>query len=164
MKLCVTGHRPNKLWGYDYNAPQYQVLKDKIKNLLVRCIKKDVNHFVSGMALGVDTLFAEVVLELREEYDITLECAIPCLNQSAKWVVEANNIWQRICEKADKITYVSDQPYTSSCMQKRNEYMVDNTDIVLAIWDGTAGGTKNCVDYAKRKGKYILHIDPKQII
>jgi len=48
-------------------------------------------------------------------------------------------------------------------MQKRNEYMVDNADIVIAVWDGTKGGTCNCVRYAKKLGKDIVIINPKEI-
>jgi uncharacterized phage-like protein YoqJ len=36
-------------------------------------------------------------------------------------------------------------------MQKRNEYIVDNSSLLLSLWDGTSGGTKNCLDYAKKK-------------
>jgi uncharacterized phage-like protein YoqJ len=36
-------------------------------------------------------------------------------------------------------------------MQIRNEWMVDNAHIVLALWDGSSGGTGNCIKYANRK-------------
>jgi uncharacterized phage-like protein YoqJ len=48
-------------------------------------------------------------------------------------------------------------------MQKRNEYMVDNSDIVIAVWDGSKGGTYNCVKYAEKLGKKIIVINPKEI-
>lgn len=46
-------------------------------------------------------------------------------------------------------------------MQKRNEWMVDNCDILIAVWDKSPGGTKNCVDYAESKKKQIIYINPK---
>ncbi|PAD70641.1 hypothetical protein CHH83_02225 [Bacillus sp. 7586-K] len=45
-------------------------------------------------------------------------------------------------------------------MQKRNEWMVDNSDYVIAVWDGTKGGTGNCVKYAQKQNKYITTIKP----
>lgn len=48
-------------------------------------------------------------------------------------------------------------------MQKRNEYMTDNSDIVIAVWDGSKGGTANCVRYAKKLNKEIIVINPKEI-
>ena len=45
-------------------------------------------------------------------------------------------------------------------MQKRNEYMVDLADRVIAVWDGSKGGTANCVKYAEKVGKEIIRIEP----
>ena len=45
-------------------------------------------------------------------------------------------------------------------MQKRNEYMVDLADKVIAVWNGSTGGTYNCVKYAEKCGKEIIRIVP----
>ena len=47
-------------------------------------------------------------------------------------------------------------------MQKRNIWMVDNADVLVAIWDGSSGGPKNTVEYTRKVKKPILHIDPKE--
>lgn len=64
--------------------------------------------------------------------------------------------YARILERADKVTYVSDK-YTNFCMQKRNQYMVDHSDIVFAFWNEnkTSGGTYNTIQYAKKKNKQL---------
>ncbi len=36
--------------------------------------------------------------------------------------------------------------------QRRNEWMVDHSAKVIAIYNGTAGGTKKTIDYAERLG------------
>ena len=43
-------------------------------------------------------------------------------------------------------------------MMKRNKYMVDKSDIVVAVWNGSKGGTANTVKYAKQSGKTIKQI------
>jgi uncharacterized phage-like protein YoqJ len=48
-------------------------------------------------------------------------------------------------------------------MQLRNEFMVNNSDIVIAVWDGTNGGTANCVKYAQVENKEIIIIDPHKL-
>lgn len=159
--ICVTGHRPNKLWGYDLNAPKYQLLKEKMKNFLVA---HNCTHAITGMALGIDQLFALAVLELKDEgHDITLEAAIPCQNHAKQWPKSSQELWQDIVSKCDITTLVTDEPYKPYLMQIRNEYMVDNADEVLAIWDGTRGGTGNCVDYASRQLKPTFRINPSDI-
>lgn len=41
----------------------------------------------------------------------------------------------------------------------RDKLIVENADIVIAIWDGTSGGTNYTVKYAERIGKpFELHI------
>jgi uncharacterized phage-like protein YoqJ len=45
-------------------------------------------------------------------------------------------------------------------MQDRNIWMVDHCDALIAVWDGTSGGTANCVRYAQKVGKPIVFIDP----
>ena len=50
-----------------------------------------------------------------------------------------------------KIKGLEQDIYHPAKMQKRNEFMVDNCDILIALWNGTSGGTKNCINYAKKK-------------
>lgn len=158
MKICVTGHRPNKLYGYDYKDSRWQELKELFKTLLK---ENQCEEAITGMALGVDTVFALSVLELKEEgYDIKLHCAIPCKNHSSKWRRDSVMLYNTILSKADIVKQVSDEGYKPYLMQKRNEYMVDLADKVIAVWDGSKSGTGNCVAYAGKMNKDIIIIDP----
>lgn len=62
------------------------------------------------------------------------------------------------------VVYVTDAPYTRTCMQMRNQWMVDHCDALVAIWDGSSGGTENCVNYAKDQGVPMVRIDPKKLL
>jgi len=146
--VAVTGHRPGKLWGYNLADKRYQAMKNLFKEELV---KRSTTDAYSGMALGVDTVFALSVLELKDQgYKIKLHCAIPCQNHSCKWVLESQEQYNAILSRADEVVVVTDRPYAPYLMQIRNQYMVDRADEVLAVWDGTSGGTANCVRYAQR--------------
>lgn len=156
MKVCVTGHRPSKLYGYDLIVPKWLSLKEKFKGLLVEL---GCDESITGMALGVDTVFALAVLELKGEgRNIKLHCAIPCRNYSCKWLDVSVRQYNDILSKADIVTLVSDSEYKPYLLQKRNEYMVDLADKVIAVWDGTCGGTANCVRYAQSVGKEIIQL------
>lgn len=166
--LTVTGHRPSKLGKELYNwrtteSEQYiNTFINQIHNYYV-----DHGELIcrSGMALGVDTMFAIAALRLKKRgYNIELECCIPCSNHSSRWLPDSVKVYNQILEHADKITFVSNKPYSPTCMQDRNKYMVNGCDFVLAIWDGTPGGTSNCVSYAKSQGKQINIINPNKII
>lgn len=161
MKVMVTGHRPNKLWGYNLNAPQYKKLKTLFKVMLEQY---GADTAISGMALGVDTLFAQAVLELKEEgVNIKLICAIPCQNHSSQWFKESIVEYNRIISLADEIVMVSDKLYTPHLMQIRNEWMVNKADFGIAVWDGTSGGTGNCVTYMDKVNLDYIIINPKTV-
>lgn len=113
-------------------------------------------HFISGGALGVDLDFAEEVLRAKKIYaEITLEIAVPCKTQTVRWTVAERLRYFSILDRADKVTILSEQ-YSSFCMLKRNEYMVDKSDFVLAYWNGEeSGGTWYTINYAKQKRKAV---------
>lgn len=161
LKIAITGHRPNKLWGYNLNADKYKILSNKILEIFN---DNEGSYAISGMALGVDTLYAQTILDLKLlRPEVKLECAIPCRNHSSKWFKESVTVYNDILSKADKVTLVSDCEYNPSVMQRRNEYMVDQCDLLIAVWDGSSGGTGNCVKYAERIGKSVIRITPSLI-
>ena len=45
-------------------------------------------------------------------------------------------------------------------MIKRDEYMVDKSDMVVACFNGSKGGTAHTFSYAIDKGVNIIHINP----
>lgn len=158
MKICVTGHRPDKLYGYDLSNIKWKKLKDLFKEILK---DKNCNEAITGMALGVDTVFALAVLELKKEgIDIKLHCAIPCRNQSKKWTSKDKKMYDYILSKADIVNIVSNEEYKPYLMQKRNSYMVNLSDFIIAVWSGdTNSGTYNCIRYANKQKKPILIIN-----
>lgn len=158
---CCTGHRPKGFpfrYGVDvqkHNA-YLQALEQKIR---LAIIEYGITNFISGMALGADLDFAEVVLKLKNKYPVTLECAIPCPNQTLKWTREDKLRYESILERADKISLISKR-YSPDCMLKRNRYMVDKSDLVIAVFNGTeSGGTWYTIHYAKNQNKHMEIID-----
>lgn len=68
--------------------------------------------------------------------------------------------YDKILQKAYKIIAVNDDPYAPWKMQARNEWMIDNSNAVIAVWDGSPGGTANNIKYAEAKERPVLVIDP----
>jgi uncharacterized phage-like protein YoqJ len=157
---CFTGHRPNKLpFGYDEQDERcinlISQLKTEIETLIVN---KNVTHFITGMALGIDLICAEIVIGLKEKYPfITLESAIPYEEQAANWTDNQRDRYYRIAELCDKETLLQHH-YDKWCFQNRNRYMVDSSEFIIAVWNGEKSGTANTVKYAKSKNKKIIII------
>lgn len=174
--IAFTGHRPDKLFGYDLKNNNYKILAknlyDVLKNQIEQC---DADTFITGGALGFDTLAFCVVEKLKKDYEVYQLLAIPFANQPNNWSQDSISRYNKIKTKATNI-YVDEQKedkdysikgtnpgeYHPAKMQKRNEWMVDHCDLLIGCWDGVKkGGTWNCLNYAQKLNKEIIIINPK---
>lgn len=158
---CFTGHRPEKLpWGLDESDPRCAALKHSICREIKGLYRRGYRHFISGMAMGCDLYFAEAALALREELSgLTVEGAVPCPTQADRWPDDLRCRWQDALNRCD-LESVVQQHYDRWCMHRRDRYMVDRAAAVLAVFDGTPGGTRYTLNYAMDKGLEILLLDP----
>lgn len=160
---CCTGHRPQKFpFQYGGKSKQYTAYLQELENKIEYAITElNVTHFISGMALGVDLDFAEIVLNFRDtKYpSITLECAVPCPNQTTKWYDKDKRRYDDLLKRADNVTLVS-KFYDRDCMLRRNRYMVDKSDLMIAVFNGEEqGGTWYTIKYARKNNKAIELIE-----
>lgn len=128
------------------------------ENMELVCYLWQVEKGISGVALGWDTHWAMVCIRLG----IPLTCAVPFQGQENMWNQSSQKLYHWILSKATEIVYVCEKGYAPWKMQKRNEWMVNNSDALLAGWDGSSGGTLNCYRYAAEEGgTEIIRINPK---
>ena len=156
---CFTGHRPGKLpWRYNEWDPRCLALKDWLDQALEQAYEDGYRHFLCGMAMGCDFYFCECVLALRQKHgDVTLEAAVPCPTQAETWPYAQQARYRRLVQSCDFETVISTE-YSPSCMQRRDRYMVDHASLLIAAFDGTAGGTRYTVEYALSRGLSIVDL------
>ncbi len=161
LVCCFTGHRPEKLpWRYNEEDPRCGALKDRLPGPVHAVYRAGLRPVICGMAKGCDTFFAETVLELRNEAPgVTLEAAIPCESQFLHWSREERRRYDYIMHQCDLETILQ-REYTKDCMAKRNQYMVDCSSLLIAVYDGSYGGTMQTVNYAKKRGLMIIQLEP----
>lgn len=144
MILSFTGHRPEKLGGYE------DAVKRRLCLFAHRIIARaQPSCVISGMALGWDQAVAEAALLAG----VPVTVAVPFEGQELKWPPRSQAVYRELLAASRSIVYVCDPGYAPWKMQRRNEWMVDNSDALVALWDGSDGGTANCVNYAIRKNK-----------
>lgn len=152
LTWCATGHRPDKLGGYGHTGLPSDALRDLAKWYFTL---HRPEHFISGMAQGWDQACAWACHDLG----IPFTAAVPCVGQESKWPERAQVWYRRLLGMADRVHIVSTS-YSAKAMQLRNEWMVDHSQGVIALWDGSAGGTSNCVRYAEAKGVPLVNLWP----
>jgi len=184
--ICFTGHRPDRLGGYDWNTPKNQRIMKVLKTKIIEVINNieptiQTIRFIHGSALGIDQMSFEICKEIRDSVvklnscKIELELAIPFKKQAMKWFNKVDiDRYNDQKQHADILTFVDTVEgydfkgvavgeYHPAKMMIRNRYMVNNSDIVIAVWNGSKSGTANAVNYAKKQGKEIIIINPDEI-
>lgn len=192
ITVGATGHRSDKMggWkdslgGYDNQHPLVvqlrTVLLEQLEDLIVNQGK---TRFISGGALGFDTMFFWAVNHLKQKYPhIENVLAVPFINQYIKWQTKQKYWYHEMVKKADTFIDVARQPeyttredekkdnplplddFSSEKMKQRNKYMVDQSGVMIAFFDGSNGGTGHCVRYAVKDAIFhrpaIIRLDPR---
>ena len=145
-RVCFTGHRPEKLTLSETDV------KAGLTEQIQKAVSEGYTSFITGMAKGVDLWAGEIVADLRDSgIDIKLIAASPYEGFGKGWSPEWQSLCQEISQRADLVKYVC-PGYNKGCFMTRNKWMVDHSNLVIAVFNGEKGGTKNTIDYARKQG------------
>lgn len=165
--LVATGHRPNKLGGYNTRAESRRVA------LAIAVLKhQKPSHVITGMALGWDMAIAEAAAQLNIPYT----AVIPFHGQETRWNKNDQQRYHRLLNSASDIIHVTDintyqnpqtpRPHIGKALNDRNKYMLrllknnltnGGDGILAALHDGSDGGTGNCIRYAQERDLPIIN-------
>lgn len=152
-RLCFTGHRPEKL--HSDEATVCTVLS----NAIDAAIADGFATFITGMARGVDIWAAEIVLARKaDNSEIRLICALPHPDFEKRWNAQWQARYNVILQQADLVRVIYPE-FSMASYQARNEWMVDHSARVIAIYNGAPGGTAKTVAYAERNGIEVRRYD-----
>lgn len=154
-----TGYRTEKL-PYPESDPRFYALYQRIRETVYALCGQGYTRFISGFAQGCDQLFALAVIRAKENYPhIILEAAIPFAGQADRWERSKRLRYSRLLALCDVRTCISKQ-YFQGCYHKRNRYIVQHSDCMLAVYDGQTGGTAWTLAYARAQGVPVRQILP----
>lgn len=167
--LTLTGHRPNKLDGYNLNTPFYKKLQATLEGCIETALSQ--HEFVvcrSGLALGADTVWSEAALAMKARYPnrVFFYAYEAFTGVEERWRKENQDQFHQHKRSADYVhttDYGKKERSHTACaaaLNRRNVDMIEPCNTLIAIWDGTRGGTGNAVRDAERLGKHIYHIHP----
>lgn len=167
MTVSFTGHRPDKIAGYNASPPRVEVaLRKALAEEIQRLCAEGATTFVSGMAPGIDLWAADEVLRLRAEgridKSVRLVLAVPYPNFELSFGAEWRPLYCAIEAEADEIVYTS-QGYYRGCYHRRNDFLAERADVVLAYYEGSEGGTRYTIRKAEMAGRRIVNICQRQL-
>ncbi|XKH58548.1 DUF1273 domain-containing protein (plasmid) [Citricoccus nitrophenolicus] len=150
--VMVTGHRPHLM-----NPVQASWAESELQRLAVKLRDEHgCTEAISGMALGADTWWAKAALGAG----LRLAAYIPCESQPSRWSAADRRTWEQLRVEATREVVVGTVP-NARTFHARNDAMLQDADLVVAVWDPTVttGGTAATVAKARRRGMDIIIVD-----
>ena len=149
---CFSGHRKLP------SEPEVMELRRRMRRAMWLCAKQGVINFLTGGALGFDTIAALEVLRMREEYpDIRLVLVLPCEDQTKGWRIPNVDLYRFIKREADEVICLYQQ-YVRGCMQQRNRYLAEHSQWCICYLNRGNGGTKYTVDLCRKNGVEVINL------
>lgn len=145
MKIALTGHREERLKNLGTESEIYGWLRKEV-------LKNNCTDAYCGMASGADIMFGKLIIQLKQlGYDIKLHCVLPCKDYN-----KSHPDYEFLRENSDTFEYLSKNFY-KGCDNARDEKMVADCDILIALWDGIkAGGVWSTIRKAEKYNKEII--------
>lgn len=150
---CFTGHCPFGLpWGFDESKENCLRFKRDLFEILKNAILFGVETFLTGMAQGFDLIASEIIIQLKKDFpNVKLVAVIPCKDQTKNWRANQKERYYQILNYCDE-KIISSEKYYDGCMNYRNLWMVQHSNICIACWNNKRSGTYNTIKFAKENG------------
>jgi hypothetical protein len=148
LRLAVTGHQPPVLGGF---RPEV----DAALTALARqwLAENSVSEVISGMAPGWDLATARAALVL----DIPLVAALAWPEQGHHWPPAARAELEALHARAAEL-HVDAPDQAAASYGRRDRWVLDRADTVLALWSGVPGGTGRAVAHAQKRGLPVVNL------
>ena len=152
IRCCFTGHRPQSLKRIEDD------IKVDLENSIVKTVAEGYTTFISGMTYGVDIWAAETVIRLKlSNPNLHLIAVIPFPGFDEEWAEDWRTRYRYLLSQAEYVK-VMEPVYSKEAYQKRNEWMVNHSSKVIAVYNGQASGTRNTIRYARMCKRPVIYI------
>lgn len=152
-RVTVTGHRPSAF------APDERDWVIATLPQIVRQLRDahDTTTYLSGLALGVDSWWADAVLDAGQH----LWAYVPFEAQSERWPEGARRHWATLRQAATR-EVVLGAHYSVRLLHARNDLLVRDADAVVAVHHPSqvTGGTVSVIRKARQAGLPVIRVNP----
>lgn len=150
--VAITGHRPGSL-----NTEQRQYMQEGLEFIADGLVEYyGAERFLTGLALGADTIWAELALKYGVEYD----AYIPFEGQEDRWSKTDKKKYQDLRSGA-VIEKVFGQQFSNRLYHARNDALIRDSDLLVAVWRPSVqnGGAFSTVQKSLKRNHPTLLLD-----
>lgn len=163
---CFSGYREEKFsFPLQEGNPQFEQLRRDLKSAVLEAVDGGYGDFYTGACYGFDILAGETVLWARDELSmpVRLLSVLPFENQAQTWSEAWRDRYFSMLERSDQVITLQ-AGYTRGCYQRRNEYMVHRSNLLICYHNGRTGGTDATVRSAMGYGLYGINLCKDQFV
>ncbi|MBR6760092.1 MAG: DUF1273 family protein [Alistipes sp.] len=150
ITVAFTGHR-------SYQGEADAALREVVREMYDRGFRR----FLVAMAWGFDLAAGKAVMALKTQYaDVELVAVVPYEGFRQLFRDESLALYDEVATAADEVIVVS-AIGGNMAFARRNDFLVDNSAVVIAWWiHGVKGGTSYTVKRAVKQGRELRNLCP----
>jgi len=154
MQVGISGHQRLR----DPNA--WEWVRQKMRDHLAAVAPPLVG--LSSLAIGADTIFAEIVLE----FGGSLEVILPFYDYQRTFTdARSRREYQKLLHWASQVEVLQKSRTDEDAYYAAGKRVVDRSALLILVWDGQPagglGGTADIDEYARQSQKPIIHLNPE---
>ncbi len=152
---CFSGHRMDKLPVGIARRAVLSMLQEEI----CRAVSIGITTFYCGTADGIDLFAADIVRRMRETNpSLRIICVKPFRDFGKKLSGNERYLFNTIMMESAAVIELSDH-YYPACFRVRNQYLVERSDLLIAVMGESRSGTGQTIRMAQRRRIPVRVID-----
>lgn len=152
---CFSGHRLEKLPMGIARKALMSMLQEEIQ----RAVSLGITTFYCGTADGIDLFAADIVRRMRETSpELRIICVKPFRDFGKKLNGSDRYLFNMVMMESAAVIELSDH-YYPDCFRVRNQYLVDHSDLLIAVMGESRSGTGQTIRMAQRRKISVRLID-----
>lgn len=154
MLIGISGHQKLQ------NPDSWEWVRRELESTLASFPQPIVG--VTSLAIGADTLFARVVLELGS----SLKVVVPFAGYEEKFEEDqARKEYWDLLNQATSVEVLQNKGTDEEGYYAAGKRVADLSELVILVWNGKPaagiGGTGDIAEYARRCEKATIHLNPE---
>ena len=148
LTICAFfGHR---------DTPITNSLTAQLEETLISLIKQGVDEFWCCEQGNFDWIARSTVLRLKKEFPHIKVCYILAYRTLLNTEMSQNYLE----DTYDDIIYpeIAEQGYPKFAIMRRNQYIIENSDVIVCYLTGQRGGALKAVKFAEKLKKKIINL------
>lgn len=165
-RIVVTGCKPMELSLFSEEDPRIEFIKKALEKRIIGLIEEGLEWVMISGQMGVEMWAAEVVLDLKEEYDIQIAMMPPFENMQGRWPEPLQMKYEALTFSVDFYQPIYNGDYKGPFQFKgRDQFLIEKTDGCLILMDeDNPGSVSYFLEAAKGAPGYpILTITPNDL-